>query len=610
MLLLLRPPSLLSLLVLLVELPGRSHAFRIRAKTDGATSSVNVTCPKGLSANQTSKLCFLEYASWWEQKTEKREETEVDNSWLSISKAHFGSTAHGSCDVGDHVYCPGQTSYYCAGNSCCQDGSTCPSAVDSHFSGCPKKKAVDCTTASPQEDLSMWPSAGSKAPLLFEPRGGLLLIESQFIAEFAMAFADVHMHQFLAKVLADEELKKNTTFKAMYKQKCEMDSRYEGMTANFAPGFFLLEELAEAYLFTGVAPSFAALEFVAAHGLRLNAKTMGVCAAGLGWEGAAFLTDMVIPMLPVFQLGWVVWEYRDAMKEQTHRAKNFTAHLALKSDCMIQKLKEDVLKESTVSHINGYEGILKQEVQDICTWGMELALENQVQRTTKAKIEVFETLVNLGKCLYPHGTRAWAKRNCVSALYFRLLQHDGKSGILYEALSFMAYYGFGVDELLKEPFYGKWYKEEFGIATNATGVSLLPMLQNVKNKSLAERWPVCVSVMATHRAFERTFLRIKAAISIWMQTFARDTRFESPTGSWYPCQKVFNKVGVANATSNQEAPGMCKHYDFKEGHDKGEHDIDEKHACTRAAGYKGSLWPETEDNNEYRDLKEEKSEWW
>jgi len=55
--------------------------------------------------------------------------------------------AHGSCNVGDHVYCPGETSYRCAGNSCCQDGSTCPSA-DNTFRGCQKTKAFDCTTAS------------------------------------------------------------------------------------------------------------------------------------------------------------------------------------------------------------------------------------------------------------------------------------------------------------------------------------------------------------------------------------------------------------------------------------------------------------------------------
>merc|ERR1712012_416058 len=47
-----------------------------------------------------------------------------------------------SCNVGDSVFCP-DGSTRCAGNQCCNDGSTCPSA-DHSFSGCPKGKAIDC----------------------------------------------------------------------------------------------------------------------------------------------------------------------------------------------------------------------------------------------------------------------------------------------------------------------------------------------------------------------------------------------------------------------------------------------------------------------------------
>jgi len=61
-----------------------------------------------------------------------------------------GPPAPGSCDVGDHVYCPGETTYRCNGNSCCHDGSTCPSA-DNTFAGCPSAKAFDCTTALLQD---------------------------------------------------------------------------------------------------------------------------------------------------------------------------------------------------------------------------------------------------------------------------------------------------------------------------------------------------------------------------------------------------------------------------------------------------------------------------
>merc|ERR1712110_698182 len=43
-----------------------------------------------------------------------------------------------NCNVGDSVLCPGAT-YYCAGNQCCQDGTTCPSASED-FNGCSKPK--------------------------------------------------------------------------------------------------------------------------------------------------------------------------------------------------------------------------------------------------------------------------------------------------------------------------------------------------------------------------------------------------------------------------------------------------------------------------------------
>merc|ERR1712110_1096333 len=49
------------------------------------------------------------------------------------------------CNVGDHVACP--AGGFCAGDQCCHDGSTCPSA-HSTFSGCPSGKTVDCTSSS------------------------------------------------------------------------------------------------------------------------------------------------------------------------------------------------------------------------------------------------------------------------------------------------------------------------------------------------------------------------------------------------------------------------------------------------------------------------------
>jgi hypothetical protein len=50
--------------------------------------------------------------------------------------------AGGSCKVGDAVTCPG-TTVGCAGNACCPDGSTCPSAQED-FACCPSPKKADC----------------------------------------------------------------------------------------------------------------------------------------------------------------------------------------------------------------------------------------------------------------------------------------------------------------------------------------------------------------------------------------------------------------------------------------------------------------------------------
>jgi hypothetical protein len=54
-----------------------------------------------------------------------------------------------TCRVGDSVLCPGQKAGgpQCAGNSCCADGVTCPSA-EPGFQCCPRPKVINCLNAS------------------------------------------------------------------------------------------------------------------------------------------------------------------------------------------------------------------------------------------------------------------------------------------------------------------------------------------------------------------------------------------------------------------------------------------------------------------------------
>lgn len=57
----------------------------------------------------------------------------------------FNSSNQPHCQVGDDVICP-SSGVGCRGNSCCPDGSACPSAGND-FGCCPKPKEEDCTTA-------------------------------------------------------------------------------------------------------------------------------------------------------------------------------------------------------------------------------------------------------------------------------------------------------------------------------------------------------------------------------------------------------------------------------------------------------------------------------
>jgi len=272
------------------------------------------------------------------------------------------------------------------------------------------------------------------------------------------------------------------------------------------------------------------------------------------------------------------------VKQHLH-AEKFTSHLVLKSDCMVTKLE---------AHLEHQQTLIQQrrkEVSDICTHASCKAMGEQIQRTTRAKIKIFKLLASVGKCLYPHGARSWSKTHCVESVYFKLLQSEGKSGILYSAFTLMAYYGFRVDELLAEPFYGKWYEDEFGIKPPTHQVSFLSQLHAVASKPIEDRLTVCMEMLATHRAFERTFERIHSAITVWMQSFSRDLQFSNVRASWWPCKRVFYKIADSDK-------GMCKHFDWLTGRGQNEHAIDERHACKQAEVYTGSLWPETSGSKE------------
>merc|ERR1719408_513918 len=97
------------------------------------------------------------------------------------------------------------------------------------------------------ETTSVWSTGGSKAPLIFEPYAGVFMIESQFLAEMAVAFTDKQMKLKVASHMAKEQLAQNDTFaKALsHMQKAREHSGFHTIEEDLLPAFFALEHVAE-----------------------------------------------------------------------------------------------------------------------------------------------------------------------------------------------------------------------------------------------------------------------------------------------------------------------------------------------------------------------------
>merc|ERR1711957_120287 len=86
-----------------------------------------------------------------EEEDEKEDRDDGDGG--DEEKGEKEANKRGTCKVGDHVKCPNSDTS-CAGDQCCPDRSTCPSASAKLVSwglqsdggvGCDKPKAEDCT---------------------------------------------------------------------------------------------------------------------------------------------------------------------------------------------------------------------------------------------------------------------------------------------------------------------------------------------------------------------------------------------------------------------------------------------------------------------------------
>jgi hypothetical protein len=423
----------------------------------------------------------------------------------------------------------------------------------------------------------------SKFPLIFHgvSHAGSFNTQAQFMDELGQAMQDSELLHDIALELGELEMKKNKTFATYVK---DVLHHAHELGDNFKPVEFLVVH--------------AGLHAV----LEVGVHTLEV-AAHAAIHGAAELA-MVIPIvgyvLVAPMLMYDIYTAYHHYKAKTHHAKDFAARLVLKSDCMEERIKitrQDAAKK----------GFLRPEFGDVCGQKDATRLAKQVQRANFEMVKMMGAFEEVGRCLWPHGERAWSKANCVAAIYEPLREANGKIGILFGAVAAAASYARTVDDILSKPAYGDEFGERFGVDVPENASTQMELLANLTREDLVHRVVGCMQILAVHRAFERLFQRLTLGIKVWMQTYARELKHRDMRTLTYSniCKRVFHKVKFISKTY-LGGKDICKDEQFLVGHGDDTEHFGEDEPCTKESeldfghgGIEGSqLWPENDDHDD------------
>lgn len=416
----------------------------------------------------------------------------------------------------------------------------------------------------------------SNFPLIFHGvwYGGSFNAQAQLMDELGQAMKDEDLLHDIALELGEQEMKRNSTFATYVKD--VLHNAHE-LGDNFKPVEFLV---VHAGLHFGLEVALHGLE-IASHAAIHGAAELAMFIPVVGYV-------LIAPML-MYDIYTAYHHY----KGKTHHAKDFAARLVLKSGCMeetVRITRHDALKK----------GFLKPEVGEVCGQKDATKLAKQVQRANIEMIKMMGAFEEVGRCLWPHGERAWSKANCVAAIYEPLRESNGKAGILFGAITAAASYARTADDILSKPVYGDEFRKIFGIDIPENASTQMELLANLTKQDVVHRVIGCMSILAVHRAFERLFQRLALGIKIWMQTYARELQHrDMRTLSYsYVCKRVFRKFHYFGGKD------ICKDEQFVVGHGGDRKSFVEP--CKRESelhfghgGIEGSqLWPENEDAEE------------
>eukprot|EP00929_Paragymnodinium_shiwhaense_P093114 TRINITY_DN5318_c0_g3_i1.p1 TRINITY_DN5318_c0_g3~~TRINITY_DN5318_c0_g3_i1.p1 ORF type:complete len:340 (-),score=74.18 TRINITY_DN5318_c0_g3_i1:163-1182(-) len=185
----------------------------------------------------------------------------------------------------------------------------------------------------------------------------------------------------------------------------------------------------------------------------------------------------------------------------------------------------------------------KKHFREACSADTQAALAAQYANTNQAIRLVLEELESLGRCFFPADDhrRLWSVIECSEAMSAPFYVIDKKPGVLRSAAIFAEGYGKYADQLLHKPLYGKAFRKLFDIDLKVEDERPGSLLKQITCASAVERPRLCTSLLASHRAFEKSFVRLSVAIRAYMKTFAREATHTSGRTIPQPCRRVFYK---------------------------------------------------------------------
>mmetsp|Transcript_54386 Transcript_54386/g.126932 ORF Transcript_54386/g.126932 Transcript_54386/m.126932 type:complete len:458 (-) Transcript_54386:54-1427(-) len=313
---------------------------------------------------------------------------------------------------------------------------------------------------------------------------------------------------------------------------------------------FVAEHSLEHFLIHGIAHTFHFAAHSLSHGGNAAAEVFAALSVGTEALGSALGSPFLFSMQVLLLYVQITTKKLDAWGKTASIANA----IVQKSNCLNERFhwtKFDVVDSRGMAQ----KGLFKEEIQGLCgktTLG-ELAKESL--EATKQLQKMFSQMASVGRCLYPAKYKS-EKVTCIEAVIPNLRMSHGEVGLFHAALSLANAFATSTDALLVRKHFGSYLDNLFNL-NFPSAPDVIGEVTKVAKESPPMKAVSCVALVASQRAYAKSFAHLAEAIPTWFQTFAREMFKPGFSSSWHPCSKIFNPM-EDSSTCNQE------HYSFPE----------------------------------------------